>query len=59
MYTVVDLIAIIYSGLEIILFFTDAQFDIRIKTLRIFAIIRLIRVFKHDSFTKGISVHAC
>ena len=55
-FNVVDIIALTYSMLELILFYSGILFPNKVKILRMFIVLRLIRIFRFSKFSKGVNV---
>lgn len=45
-----------YSAIENVLFLTGININDRIKILRMLIVLRLIRIFKYQTFSKGINI---
>ncbi|CAD8049458.1 unnamed protein product [Paramecium sonneborni] len=55
-YNLVDIFALLYSIIEQILYLLDIQVDPRIKVLRMLIVLRLIRIFKFQTFALGVKI---
>ncbi|CAD8134130.1 unnamed protein product [Paramecium pentaurelia] len=55
-FNLVDILALIYSIIEQILYLIDVQVDPRIKVLRMLIVLRLIRIFKFSTFSLGVKI---
>ncbi|CAK71000.1 unnamed protein product (macronuclear) [Paramecium tetraurelia] len=53
-FNLVDILALVYSIIEQILYLIDVQVDPRIKVLRMLIVLRLIRIFKFSTFSLGV-----
>ena len=52
----IDMNALLYSIFEIIIYHTNTEIDTRVKILRMLVVLRLIRIFKFSTFSKGVNV---
>ncbi|CAD8212355.1 unnamed protein product [Paramecium octaurelia] len=55
-FNLVDILALVYSIIEQILYIVDVWVDPRIKVLRMLIVLRLIRIFKFSTFSLGVKI---
>ncbi|CAD8143233.1 unnamed protein product [Paramecium pentaurelia] len=55
-FNLVDILALVYSIIEQILYLIDLWVDPRIKVLRMLIVLRLIRIFKFSTFSLGVKI---